>query len=139
MLLFNRVIENIVLQYCIAINSVQAVEMPKPYIDTNGKERIPCVYFKNHHRQLPVPFVIYADFECNTEKVSGCQQSDKKSYTEKYQKHTACSYGYKVVCHYDKQYSGDLKIYRGESPINKFLKSMFQEVKNCQDIVKKTF
>ena len=70
MLLFNRVIENIVLQYCIAINSVQAVEMPKPYIDTNGKERIPCVYFKNHHRQLPVPFVIYADFESVTEKVA---------------------------------------------------------------------
>ena len=99
-------------EYCIAINGVQAIEIPKPYIDKNEKERVPCVYFQNHHRQLPVPFVIYADFECNTERVSGCQQSDKISYTEKYQKHTACSYGYKVVCHYDKQYSGDLKIYR---------------------------
>ena len=126
-------------EYCFAINGVQAVEMPKPYIDKNGKERVPCVYFRNHHRQLPVPFVIYADFECNTEKVSSCQQSDKKSYTEQYQKHTASSYAYKVICHYDKQYSGDLKIYRGENPINKFIKSMFREVKNCQDIVKKNF
>ena len=64
-------------------------------------------YFKNHHKTLPVPFGIYADFECTTEKISGCQPSDKKSYTEKYQKHTACSFGYKVVCHYDKSYSGD--------------------------------
>ena len=126
-------------EYCIAINGVQAVKMPKPYIDKNGVERAPCLYFKNHHRQLPVPFVIYADFESVTEKVSSCQQSDNKSYTEQYQKHTACSYGYKVICHYDKQYSGDLKIYRGENPINKFIKSMFEEVKNCQEIVKKTF
>ena len=44
-------------EYCIAINGVQAVEMPKPYIDKNGKERVPCVYFRNHHRQLPVPLL----------------------------------------------------------------------------------
>ena len=67
---------------CIEINGVQAVEMPKPYIDKNGVERAPCVYFQNHHRQLPVPFEIIADFECNTEKVSICKQSDSKSYTE---------------------------------------------------------
>ena len=54
-------------EYCIAINGVQAVEMPKPYIDKNGAERIPSVYFRNHHRQLPVPFVIYTDFESVTE------------------------------------------------------------------------
>ena len=54
-------------EYYIAINGVQAVEMPKPYIDKNGAERIPSVYFRNHHRQLPVPFVIYADFESVTE------------------------------------------------------------------------
>ena len=50
---------------------------------------------------LTVPFCIYADFESINEKVSSCQPSDEKSYTEKYQKHTACSFGYKVVCHYD--------------------------------------
>ena len=124
---------------CIVVNGVQAVEMPKPYIDRNGVKRIPSVYFKNHHKQLPVPFVIYGDFECVTEKVSGCQPSDNKSYTEKCQKHTACSFAYKVICHYDKQYSGDLKIYRGEDCINKFIKSMFYEVENCQDIIKNNF
>ena len=126
-------------EYCIAINGVQAIEMPKTYIDKNGKKKIPSINFRNRHRQLPVPFVIYADFESVTEKVSSCQPSDNKSYTEKYQRHTACSFGYKVVCHYDKQYSRDLKIYRGEDCINKFTKSMFEEVKNCRDVIKNNF
>lgn len=46
---------------------------------------------------MPVPFVIYADFETITEKVQGCQPKDNKSFTESYQKHTDCGYGYKVV------------------------------------------
>ena len=125
--------------YCLAINGVQAIELPQKYIDKNGVERTPCVYFKNHHKTLPVPFGIYADFECTTEKISSCQPSDKKSYTEKYQKHTACSFGYKVVCHYDKSYSGDYFIYRGKDCIQRFIKCMFEEVKNCQSIIRDNF
>ena len=125
--------------YCLAINGVQAIELPQKYIDKNGVERTPCVYFKNHHKTLPVPFGIYADFECTTEKISSCQPSDRKSYTEKYQKHTACSFGYKVVCHYDEKYSGDVVIYRGEDCIQKFMKCMFEEVKNCQSIIRDNF
>ena len=106
--------------------------MPEKYKDKNGVERSPCVYFKNHQNSLPVPFDICADLECNTEKISSCQPPDKKSYTEKYQKHTACSFGYKVVCHYDSKYSRDLVVYRGEDCIQKFIKCMFDEVKNCQ-------
>ena len=133
---------------CIAINGVQAIKMPEKYTDKNGVERSPCVYFKNHHKSLPVPFSIYADFECITEKISGCQPSNSKSYTEKYQKHTACSFGYKVVCHYDnlgtqgpdhKKYSGDVVIYRGEDCIERFMKCMFEEVKNCQSIIRDNF
>lgn len=46
---------------------------------------------------MPVPFVIYADCKAITEKVQGCQPKDNKSFTESYQKHTDCGYGYKVV------------------------------------------
>ena len=129
--------------YCLAINGVQAIKMPEKYIDNNGVERTPCVYFKNYHKTLPVPFGIYADFEANTEKVAdleaNTEKSDSKSYTEKYQKHTACSFGYKVVCHYDKKYSRDVVIYRGEDCIQKFMKCMFEEVKNCQSIIRDNF
>ena len=128
---------------CLAINGVQAIKMPEKFKDKNGVWRSPCVYFKNHHNSLPVPFSIYADLEANTEKISGCQPSDRppeeRSYTEKYQKHTACSFGYKVVCHYDQKYSSDLVIYRGEDCIEKFMKCMFEEVKNCQSIIRENF
>ena len=135
---------------CLAINGVQAIVMPEKYKDKNGVERTPCVYFKNHHNSLPVPFSIYADFECITEKISGCQPPPMKkpkkgrppeirSYTEKYQMHKACSFGYKVVCHYDEKYSSNLVIYRGEDCIEKFMKCMFEEVKNCQRIIREHF
>ena len=124
---------------CIVINGVQAIELPEKYIDKNGIERTPCIYFQNYHKILPVPFAIYADFESINEKISSCQPSDNKSYTEKYQKHTACSFGYKVVCHYDKKYSGDVVIYRGKDCIDKFMKCMFDEVQNCQNIIRENF
>lgn len=86
---------------CLEINGAQAIKMPK-----SGSN----VQFKNHHRQMPVPFVIYADFEAITEKVSSCQPKDFKSYTNKYQKHTACSYAYKLVCCYNDKYSKPVQI-----------------------------
>ena len=59
--------------------------------------------FNNFHKQLPVPFVIYADFEAITVKVQGCEQSEemkkeknKRSYTEAYQTHEDCGSAYKV-------------------------------------------
>ena len=124
---------------CILINGVQAIELPEPYIDKNGHERISSVYFNNHQKQLPVPFVIYADFESITEKIRTCQPSDKKSYTEKYQKLTACSSGYKVVCHYDKKYSKPVVIYRGMDPVGEFIKCMTREVQNCQGVTRDNF
>ena len=33
--------------------------------------------FNNFHKQLPVPFVIYADFKAITKKVQGCRQSEE--------------------------------------------------------------
>ena len=50
---------------------------------------------------MPAPFVIYADFEAVTEKIKGCEPNKSKSCTNKYKKHTSCSYGYRVVCCYD--------------------------------------
>ena len=124
---------------CIVFNGVQAVELPEPYIDRNGVERIPSVYLQNHHKQLPAPFVIYADLECITEKMSSWHPSDERSYTEKYQKHTTCGFSYKVVCSYDKNYSKDLIIYREEDPVGEFLKCMQEEVQNCQEVIKNHF
>ena len=81
---------------CLTINGAQAIYMP-----IQGEN---ILKFNHFHKQLPVPFVIYADFEAITKKVQGCKQSeemekdkDRRSYTEAYQTHEDCGYGYKVV------------------------------------------
>ena len=72
-----------------------------------------------------------------TQKITTCVPSDKKSYTQTYQRHTACSFGYKVVCHYDKKYSKPVLIYRG--PVSKFLISMLLEVQDLQKVMRENF
>ena len=102
--------------------------------------------FDNFHKQLPVPFIIYADFEDITKKVQGCRQSEemekekeKRSYTEAYQTHEDCGYRYKVVCCYKDEYSKPIQTYRVENTIYKFMEKMLEEVEYCKDIIKKRF
>ena len=116
---------------CIQLNGAQAVKMP----DKNNN----ILKFNNFHKQQPVPFVIYADFEAIIEKISGCQLKDNDSYTEAYQKHTDCGYGYKLVCCYDDKYSKDSRIYKGEKAVYRFLEAMLREVEYCKRVMKKEF
>ena len=48
--------------------------------------------FQNHFKKLPIPFVIYADFECFTKPINSCQPNPNKSFTEGYQKHEPSGY-----------------------------------------------
>ena len=48
--------------------------------------------FKNHFKKPPIPFVIYADFECFTKPINSCQPNPNKSYTQGYQKHEPSGY-----------------------------------------------
>ena len=123
---------------CLTINGAQAINMPK-----QGEN---ILKFNNFHKQLPVPFVIYADFEAITKKVQGCKQSeemekdkDRRSYTKAYQTHEDCGYGYKVVCCYDDKYSKQTRIYRGENAVYKFMEKMLEEVEHCKTVIKKHF
>ena len=54
---------------CLTINGAQAINMPK-----QGEN---ILKFNNFCKQLPVPFVIYADFEAITKKVQGCKQNEE--------------------------------------------------------------
>ena len=123
---------------CLTVNGAQAINMPK-----QGEN---ILKFNNFHKQLPVPFVICADFEAIMKKVQGCEQSeemkkdkDTRSYTEAYQTHEDCGYGYKVVCCYDDKYSKYTCIYRGENAVYKFMEKMFKEVEYCKAVIKKHF
>ena len=116
---------------CIQVNGTQAVKMPDK--DNN------ILKFNNFHKHQAVPFIIYSDFESITEKISGCKPNNDKSYTEAYQKHTDCGYGYKVVCCYDDKYTKPTQIYRGEKAVYKFMENMLEEVKYCKKTMKRFF
>ena len=66
----------------LSINRVQSVRFEKGTIE-----------FKNYFKQIPVPFKIYADFECNLKSV----ESYEGFYSKKYQDHIPCSFAYKLV------------------------------------------
>ena len=123
---------------CLTINGNQAINMPK-----KGEN---ILKFINFHKQLPVPFVIYSDFEAITKKVQGCKQSEemeneknKRSYTEAYQTHEDCGYGYKVVCCCREKYSKPIQMYQGENAVYKFIEKMLEEVEYCKAVIKKHF
>ena len=115
---------------CFALNGTQKIDMP-----AKGSK----IYFKNYHRIQPVPFVIYADFEALTKKINTCHQNNDKSFTDPYEEHKACGYGYKVVCHQDQQYSKPVKIYRGRNVVKYFIESIYREVSGCKRVIKKHF
>ena len=70
----------------------------------NGKQRIimskkgEYVKFKNYERKIKSPFIVYADFESILVPEDNGKQNTKESYTNKYQKYIACSYGYSHRC-----------------------------------------
>ena len=115
---------------CLSINGKQAIKMPK-----KGQH----VNFRNYHKQIPAPFVIYADFEAITEKIQSCQKSKDKSYTEAYQLHTDCGYGYKLVCYYNDEFSKPVQVFRGENAAFNFMEKMLEEVEWCKTIIKTHF
>ena len=111
---------------CLIINGKQSVKLKSGSIS-----------FKNYFKQLPVPFKIYADFECLLKRV---KSSDKNngSYTEKYQDHIPCSFAYKVVC-VDNRFSKKVVLYRGKNGVYEFVKSVLEEYYYCRRMIKKLF
>ena len=55
-------------EVCLSINGAQSVRLEKGTIE-----------FKNYFKQIPVPFKIYADFECNLERVESYEGSYSKN------------------------------------------------------------
>ena len=76
---------------CLLTNGGQKVKSEKGFIE-----------FKNHSKQIPVPFKIYADFECLLKSCDSGIDNDCFSYTSKCQDHIPCRFTYKIVCVDDK-------------------------------------
>ena len=108
---------------CLSINGKQSVNLEKGIIE-----------FENYFKQLPAPFKIYADFECNLRDV----KIYEGSYTKKYHNHVPCSYIYKVVC-IDDRFSKSIVVFRGKNAAYEFIKAILGEHKCCKKIMKKHF
>ena len=110
-------------EVCLSINGVQSVKFESETIN-----------FKNYFKQIPVPFKIYADFECNLESA----ESYEGPYSKKYQDHIPCDFGYKLVC-VDDKFSNSTFDFRGENAVYKFLKTILKEYEYCKKVMKKHF
>ena len=120
-------------RYCLQHFSSKTIliEHKENCLVINGKQRVKLsegfTSFKNYFKQIPVPFKIYADFECilKETELSECnfieETIDKNSsYTKKYQNHIPCGFAYKVIC-IDNRFSKDIVSYRGKDCIDKFI------------------
>ena len=74
------------------------------------------VKFKNYERKIKSPFIIYADFESTLVSEDNGKQNLEEFYTNKHQKHIACSYGYKLAC-VDDKCRKSFKTYLGEDAV----------------------
>ena len=82
------------------------------------------VKFKNYERKIKSNLwfmQILKAFYCQNIMKSKLEEI----YTNTYQKHVACSYGYKLVCPDDK-FSKSFKIYLGEDAVYNFINIMRQ-------------
>ena len=82
--------------------------------------------------------MIYTDFQNILIIKGNGKQNPEESYTNKYQKHIACSYGYKLVCNEDK-FSKPFKTHLGKEAVYNFVYNMIEENKYCSDVIKKHF
>ena len=96
---------------CLSINGKQSVKLGE------------IIKFENYFKQIPVPFKIYADFECNFKKVK-CNEG---SYTEKYQDPIPCTFAYEIVC-IDNKFTKPTIIYRNENAAINLLKQFLKNI-----------
>ena len=108
---------------CLSINEVQSVKVEEGTIE-----------FENYFKQIPVPFKIYADFDCYLEGV----ESYDGSYTKKYQDHIPCSFAYKAVC-IDDRFTKPIVVFRGKNSAYEFIKAILKEYEYCKKVMQKHF
>ena len=82
------------IKYC-SNNKTEVITMPEPNT---------MLHFKNYYKKLPIPFVVYADFECFTKPMNTCSPNPKESYNYNYQKHEPSGF-----CFYIKGVVGQFK------------------------------
>jgi hypothetical protein len=102
----------------------QRTEMPK-----DGEN---ILAFTAHHKQMRVPYIIYADFESLNVPMDGCAGNPKNSWTRQLAKQTPCGYCY-VVVRSDGMVTGPV-LYRGENAAERFFEAMQNELETINGV-----
>ena len=108
---------------CLSINGTQAV------LYETG-----TIKFKKFDKQIPIPFKIYADTECLLKRIN----ISEGKYTKLYQKHIPNSIGAKLVC-IDNRFTLPTKIFTGNNCVNNFIKWIFEQQKQINEIITNHF
>ena len=127
--------------YCLhGFSRQDLLEQHEPHCRKNGPQKIRMpsdynniLYLKDVHKQLKVPFVIYADFE----SILPCTQenlSDDASYTQKTHEHQASGFCYIVVSDVE-DFNTPPVVYRGKNAVEKFLECLLAEEKRIRPIL----
>ena len=103
-------------EHCLSINGVQSTKIQKGTIE-----------FKIYFKQIPVPFKIYADFECN---LKGAEIYEG-SYSKKYQIHIPLSFAYKIAC-IANRFSEAILVFKGKNAAYEIIKAILKEFEYCK-------
>ena len=113
-------------EYCLKNQAIK-IEIP---------EKGSLVTFIHHNRSMKVPFVVYADFEAFTEEISTCEPNEKKSFTQKYQRHRPSGFCYKIV-YFDERYNQKPVLFRAKSEDEDigaiFVEMLERDIKRIQE------
>ena len=126
--------------------SVKSLDKHTEYCQNNEEVKIEMpflenIQFKNFYKKQRVPFVVYADFECFTEKIDTCQPEEGKSFTNQYQKHKPSGFCYLIKCFDDNLFYPKLVKYTAESTDEDipqlFVESLEKDIKEIYNRFKK--
>ena len=126
-------------EYC---QNNEAVKIEMPIREDDEGNTFPVyIKFNHFHKKMRVPFVVYADFECFTEKIDTCQPEEGKSFTHQYQKHSPSGFSYLIKCFDDDILAPHLRHYTAESPDDNiprlFIESLEKDIKEIYNKFKK--
>ena len=108
-----------------SINSVQSVRLEKGTTE-----------FKNYFKQIPVPFKVYANFECNLESA----ESYEGSYPKKYQiTFLVVLLTNLFLLMINLVRDNPIVVFRGKNDASEFIEAIVKKYEYCKKIMKKTF
>ena len=99
------------IEVCLNINGTQSVKLEKETIE-----------FKSYFKKIPVPFKIYAEFECTLNSVEIYESSCPKTHQDL----IPCSFFYKLVC-VDDRFSKPIVLYRGKNAACKLIEAILKQ------------